>query len=86
MYLAGNHTFAALKAEESYEALNSMTEINSTINSLISHPHIEIGDKTHKLDIVIGSDYKVNNNNGKKNKKKTIIGTNYNGTFYSSCS
>ena len=59
-----------------------MTEINSTINSLISHPHIEIGDKTHKLDIVIGSDYKVNNNN----EKKTIIGTNYNGTFYSSCS
>lgn len=56
----GNHTFAAINAQENYDTLSSdMNDVMKSINNLVAKPEIEIGDKIYTLDIIMGSDYKV---------------------------
>ena len=57
----GNHTFAAINAQENYDTLSSeMNDIMKSINDLIATPEINISDEIYTLDIIMGSDYKVN--------------------------
>ena len=56
----GNHTFAAINAQEKYDTLSSeMNEVMVSINNLIAEPKITISSITYSLDIILGSDYKV---------------------------
>jgi hypothetical protein len=56
----GNHTFAALKAEENYANIKSgMSEIIDTIKELITDPKLTVNDVPYKLNIILGGDYKV---------------------------
>ena len=56
----GNHTFAGLKAEESYETISSgLREVLDELNSLISESAILIRETKYKLQFFLGSDYKV---------------------------
>ena len=56
----GNHTFAVVRAQESYETLQaSMGEVLHNINNLIANPLISIDGSTYQLDFFLGSDYKV---------------------------
>ena len=59
-YIAGNHTFAAINAQENYDTLSGdMNDVMKSINNLIATPEIVIDDETYTLDIIMGSDYKV---------------------------
>ena len=58
--ITGNHTFAAINAQEKYDTLSSdMNEVMTSINNLIVEPKITISGETYTLDIMMGSDYKV---------------------------
>lgn len=57
-FLAGNHTFAAIRGTESYSRLESLTVVLEDMNSLIADPHINVGGR-RRLRIVLGGDYKV---------------------------
>ena len=58
----GNHTFAAIRGEESYDVLSSGLQAPFDVtNALIRHPTITIDDQTYSLEVFIGSDYKVCN-------------------------
>ena len=56
----GNHTFAAMVAEESYSSINTgFKEVTESINSLLENPAITVNDTTFQLEIILGGDYKV---------------------------
>lgn len=56
----GNHTFAALKAEENYANIKSgMNEIIDTVDKLITDPNLIVNGVPYKLNILLGGDYKV---------------------------
>ena len=56
----GNHTFAAINAQEKYDILSSdMNDVMKSINDLIAKPEVTISDETYTLEIIMGSDYKV---------------------------
>ena len=59
-YCLGNHTFAALNAEECYKALSDGMETTmDTINALIANPTVSIDGTPNSLETVLGGDYKV---------------------------
>ena len=61
IHMVGNHTFAGLKSEESYEALSlGLEEVLQDLNSLISDPYVQINGKPCQLEFFLGGDYKVN--------------------------
>ena len=56
----GNHTFAAVRGGESYELLKlAFRPAIEEVNAVIADPFVEVDGKRIKLDIVLGSDYKV---------------------------
>ncbi len=58
--LPGNHTFAAIRAEESYENLSTgFGEVTDDLNALLENPTITIDAVQYPLEIFLGSDYKV---------------------------
>jgi len=59
--LEGNYTFAAVKGQEKYTYLNAaLAPVWQEMNDLLGNPYICIGTSyTVRLDIVLGSDYKV---------------------------
>ena len=58
--ITGNHTFAAINAQENYDTLSSdMNNVMKSINDLIATPKVIISEDTYTLDIIMGSDYKV---------------------------
>ena len=56
----GNHTFAAMVAEESYSSISTgFKEVTESINSLLENPSITVNDTTFQLEIILGGDHKV---------------------------
>ena len=56
----GNHTFASVKGQEDYDFLKASFEpVWEEVGEVIAHPIIYIKEKQYSLDIVLGSDYKV---------------------------
>lgn len=56
----GNHTFAAINAQEKYDILSSdMNDVMKSINDLIAKPDVTISDETYTQEIIMDSDYKV---------------------------
>ena len=57
----GNHTFAAVKASEDYMSLrDSLKPVFEELNSLLKEKRIKVHGKTVNLNIIFGSDLKVN--------------------------
>lgn len=55
----GNHTFAAVKSAEKYDALKKALEpVFSELNELIEEQEIAIDERTIKLEIIFGGDMK----------------------------
>lgn len=58
--IIGNHTFAGLKADESYENLSGgFGDVMAQLNSLIDNPVIEVNETKYTLEFFLGGDYKV---------------------------
>ena len=58
--ITGNHTFAAINAQENYDTLSSdMNDVMKSINCLIAKPEVTISGDTYTMDIIMGSEYKV---------------------------
>ncbi len=56
----GNHTFAAIRADESYDTLGTgMGEVMDSLNALIKKPSVTINGVVYPLEFFLGSDYKV---------------------------
>ncbi len=58
--LTGNHTFAVIRADESYENLSTgFGEVTDDLNALLENPTITIDAVQYRLEFFLGSDYKV---------------------------
>ena len=56
----GNHTFASVKGQEDYDFLKACFEpVWEEVGEVIAHPILYIREEQYSLDIVLGSDYKV---------------------------
>ena len=58
--IAGNHTFAAVKGDESYELLSTaLKPVFDEMNILIKRKTIQVCGKDVPLEFYLGGDYKV---------------------------
>ena len=56
----GNHTFSSVKGQEDYDFLKVCFEpVWEEVGEVIAHPILYIKEEQYSLDIVLGSDYKV---------------------------
>ena len=56
----GNHTFTSVKGQEDYDLLKACFEpVWEEVGEVIAHPILYIKEEQYSLDIVLGSDYKV---------------------------
>ena len=59
-YTSGNHTFASARGSETYEFLrNCFAPVWLELAQLIANPVVHVQGVDYNLDIVCGSDYKV---------------------------
>ena len=59
IFFLGNHTFAAVKADEGFDMLCTTLREPIEVNQLIGTSQIEVGDRVIELDFYLGGDYKV---------------------------
>ena len=58
--LSGNHTFAAIKGEESYELISQgLGSVIAEVNQVIEKGSVLVCGQDVKLEFYLGSDYKV---------------------------
>ena len=60
MCTTGNHTFAAVKADENYTVVSTaLKPVIDEINELIRIGEVKVGEVVVKLQFYFGGDYKV---------------------------